>query len=1021
MTNGVSDDVTINGGTGDDLFDIFRNKDVLTLNGEDGDDTFVVRTFVADSELTKVTSGTGRDVIRYAMNAPVAIDGGDGYDTVIFVGTEFGDTFVVTANGVYGGGRFVSYLNIERLVIDGAEGNDRFYVQSTNANVETRIVGGLGSDRVEIAGRAPSVQADDLLGHSGIVTTSIDSVTGWKGIPIDGIVADIVDQDANAVVVVPPVGGLRVKEAGEASLAYYRMRLSKQPTSTVTVTVKAPAVNITSANRSRGVLLSLDGITWSSAVTLTFTMADFATLQKIYVKAIDDSASEDTRSVVLSTNTAGGGYDDVLVASTLVSVYDDDSVGVVDDIGPGGLQVVEPYIKGAVTSTKGSTTTYTLSLNQAPLTAVTVRIDPGPQMKVVASAGVVVQSDGTALVTFAAGSAGTVQVILEAVRDSKIEGPHYGYVTQAISSTGDVWSGRGLTAVGRQEIVVATSDLPEALRELNALRGYLVRIFDGTGAGQYRRVFESFVFNGGLHLSFDTPFDTIPGETSGWAISGYVAPPSVTGLTATVASVSGNVITLKPVGAKLPTANGGLAGAIVRVVDGSGPGQYLRIASNTYWTITTVGAFGTGVLKDGTQIAILGLHGVEIDRVAVRIADSDTPGVIVTQSDGSTRVVEGDSSEDGTDTYTVRLTQDPGQTIRVWLTPKKTRNGYEVTGSTGTTIEVNERVQVKLSGTGVECETSGRCYIDFNGMNWMDEVTVTVTAIADDGLDGDLFQSFAPVARRASAVQGPLFVIGGLDPDPAYDTSLAGYLPVLLPGEYSGPPKPPVLPTIRVYETKQVDTLVVHNEDSPADDIGTLTKTRITGLGMAPDLYVAGRLFQGGITYLDLEALQVLLGYGDDTFTVESTHDGTTLIDADPGEPTAPRQGNDRINVWTLSGHTVILGRGGDDVVRAGTDGSTGSLDNLKALLSVDGGAGYDTVYLDDHSEPDGNWASITPDLGHRAGMGAGADSVWYLRPGSASVVTIVVVGIGYLQIPVASLTADNLVSLLQALSSPAA
>ena len=167
LTNGVSNPVTINGGTGDDLFDIFRNKSSLTLNGEDGDDTFIVRTFVADSELTKVSSGVGRDVIRYVMNAPVAIDGGDGYDTVIFVGTEFADTFVITSNGVYGAGRFISYVNVERLVVDGMEGNDRFYVQSTNPNVETRIVGGLGSDTVEIAGHAPAVQADDLLGHSG--------------------------------------------------------------------------------------------------------------------------------------------------------------------------------------------------------------------------------------------------------------------------------------------------------------------------------------------------------------------------------------------------------------------------------------------------------------------------------------------------------------------------------------------------------------------------------------------------------------------------------------------------------------------------------------------------------------------------------------------------------------------------------------------------------------------------------------------------------------------------------------
>ena len=167
------------------------------------------------------------------MNAPVAIDGGDGYDTVIVSSAPSSPTrFVITRDGVYGAGRFISYLNVERLVVDGMEGNDRFYVQSTNPNVETRIVGGLGSDRIEIAGHAPTVQADDLLGHTGIVTASIETATGtWSGIPIDGIAADIADADAPMVVVTPPTGGVRVREGGATSQV--GVRLSKLPTGTV--------------------------------------------------------------------------------------------------------------------------------------------------------------------------------------------------------------------------------------------------------------------------------------------------------------------------------------------------------------------------------------------------------------------------------------------------------------------------------------------------------------------------------------------------------------------------------------------------------------------------------------------------------------------------------------------------------------------------------------------------------------------------------------------------------------------
>ena len=48
-------------------------------------------------------------------------------------------------------------------------------------------------------------------------------------------------------------------------------------------------------------------------------------------------------------------------------------------------------------------------------------------------------------------------------------------------------------------------------------------------------------------------------------------------------------------------------------------------------------------------------------------------------------------------------------------------------------------------------------------------------------------------------------------------------------------------------------------------NIGTLTSTTITGLGMAV-----------GITYGTIEHLVISLGSGDDTFTIESTHGAAT-------------------------------------------------------------------------------------------------------------------------------------------------
>ncbi len=134
LSNGVSQATTINGEDGNDQFTVFHNIAVLNLNGGDGDDFFTVRAFAlkgsSDSERarTDMKGDGGADTILYVLNAPVGIDGGDGFDTVRIIGTEFADDFVVTDGGVFGGGLNVSYVNIEKLIADGAEGNDRFFV-----------------------------------------------------------------------------------------------------------------------------------------------------------------------------------------------------------------------------------------------------------------------------------------------------------------------------------------------------------------------------------------------------------------------------------------------------------------------------------------------------------------------------------------------------------------------------------------------------------------------------------------------------------------------------------------------------------------------------------------------------------------------------------------------------------------------------------------------------------------------------------------------------------------------------
>ncbi|MGH2997914.1 MAG: beta strand repeat-containing protein, partial [Gaiellaceae bacterium] len=158
LSRGISYATTAYGGDDADTFTVYSNKADLKLFGENGNDTFIVRAFVivgtntVATNNTLVNGGAGDDHIEYNINAPVAIDGGNGFDTVVVIGTEENDNFVITKDGVMGAGLNVSYTNVEKVEVDGLGGNDNFYVLSTDPNVITVLDGGQGSDTFNVAG-----------------------------------------------------------------------------------------------------------------------------------------------------------------------------------------------------------------------------------------------------------------------------------------------------------------------------------------------------------------------------------------------------------------------------------------------------------------------------------------------------------------------------------------------------------------------------------------------------------------------------------------------------------------------------------------------------------------------------------------------------------------------------------------------------------------------------------------------------------------------------------------------------
>ena len=167
MTNGNSTPLYVLGGTQNDYFEVNHNVGALYLAGDAGDDTFLINTFLVlkqnpdkPDEITNLTTlfgGTGSNRYQYLQNAPVSINGGSGFDTIIVVGTPIDDTFIVTNTYIVGAGRLVNFTGIESIEIQSGGGNDTIWILSTKADLKVTVDGGSGDDTIHIGGTPPPI------------------------------------------------------------------------------------------------------------------------------------------------------------------------------------------------------------------------------------------------------------------------------------------------------------------------------------------------------------------------------------------------------------------------------------------------------------------------------------------------------------------------------------------------------------------------------------------------------------------------------------------------------------------------------------------------------------------------------------------------------------------------------------------------------------------------------------------------------------------------------------------------
>ena len=151
------------------------------------------------------------------------------------LGTEFADDFVITAGGIFGAGLNVRYANVEVIEVDGLEGDDEFFVQSTAFGVAYRVIGGLGSDTINVTGDVTEdIVTRELEGLMGTIDHRVTSPTDplYNGLPVDGLDYNLATPDVGVVVIEESGPGTSVREGGSLAVGdidYYDISLAFNP------------------------------------------------------------------------------------------------------------------------------------------------------------------------------------------------------------------------------------------------------------------------------------------------------------------------------------------------------------------------------------------------------------------------------------------------------------------------------------------------------------------------------------------------------------------------------------------------------------------------------------------------------------------------------------------------------------------------------------------------------------------------------------------------------------------------
>ena len=448
---------------------------------------------------TDIRTGGGDNQVQYNINAPVSVDGGTGFNKLVVLGTEFADHIVVTATAIYGAGIQVAFRNISVVEVDALQGDDTIDVLSTALGVATRVLGGLGSDVINVAGDVVGdVVSRDVNGSSSTINhLVISSDADYNNIVAAGLNVSVA-RPSQGVVLISESGGFSAvrRLTGTSmigSVDSYAVRLAKAPTSDVWITVSAAAspleqrpgagglvgdtlyvcttsaaVCATSAGYFHTVYdeFGVGHLVPNRAAVLLFTTATWQSLQTVWFAAATDTMPQGTIVMAISHTviSADPVFAGAVVRNVEVTVHDNLTPGVVVTQRDGAAPDTDTtVIKG--TPTTRLTDTFTIEPPSRPSGTVTYVLTPSDSRILLSSSdlrftlGPVVGGVQTYKVTIcvvcAAGvSAWDVPVLITvtAVDNFLVQDPHHTLVAIAVA-TADV--GRdttydGVTGVARR-------------------------------------------------------------------------------------------------------------------------------------------------------------------------------------------------------------------------------------------------------------------------------------------------------------------------------------------------------------------------------------------------------------------------------------------------------------------------------------------------------------------------------------------------------------------------------------------